>query len=111
MGVVTAPEYVAARRVLLDALAALDAHLDALVLVGAQAVYAHTGDADLAVAPTTTDADLALAPNRLSDEPLLEVALCSAGFTPGANPGTWRGRGDVAVDLMVPEALSGVIVQ
>jgi hypothetical protein len=43
---------------LLDALVALEPHIDALVLVGAQAIYLHTGDADLAVAEYTTDADL-----------------------------------------------------
>lgn len=42
------PLYVAARRVLLDALTALREHRDAIVLVGAQAVYIHAGDADLA---------------------------------------------------------------
>ncbi|MEU5850123.1 hypothetical protein [Saccharopolyspora shandongensis] len=100
-------EYVVARSVLLDALTALRAHLDAMVLVGAQAVYFHTGDADLATAPTTTDADVALAPDRLADEPLLEEALRRAGFVRETDPGTWRGRGAVAIDLMVPEALSG----
>lgn len=35
----SSPEYVAARRVLLDVLEALRPHLDAVVLVGAQAVY------------------------------------------------------------------------
>ncbi|MBA9002760.1 GSU2403 family nucleotidyltransferase fold protein [Thermomonospora cellulosilytica] len=100
-------EYVLARRVLLDALDALGAHREAIVLVGAQAVYLHTGDADLAVAPTTTDADIALAPDRLRDEPLLEDALRTAGFLPGSNPGSWVGAHGVAVDLMVPEALSG----
>jgi hypothetical protein len=44
-----APEYIAARTVLLDALAALEDHLASLVLVGAQAVYFHTGSADLNV--------------------------------------------------------------
>jgi hypothetical protein len=44
------PVYVLARKVLLDALEVLEPHLDALVLVGAQAVYHHTGDADLAMA-------------------------------------------------------------
>lgn len=58
----TPPEYVLARSVLLDALEALGTHLDAVILVGAQAIYLHTGDADLNVPPTTTDADLALAP-------------------------------------------------
>lgn len=107
MTVAASPEYVLARSVLLDALDALGPHRDAAVLVGAQAVYQHTGDADLAVAPTTTDADFALAPGLLHDEPLLETALRAAGFTPGANPGTWHGNFGIAVDLMVPEALSG----
>jgi hypothetical protein len=37
------PLYVAARRVLLDALEAIKPHLSALVLVGAQAVYLAAG--------------------------------------------------------------------
>ncbi len=53
-----APEYVAARRVLLDALAALEEHLGNLILVGAQAVYHHTDEGDLNVPLMTTDADL-----------------------------------------------------
>lgn len=55
-----APEYVAARRVLLDALVALEGHLDSLVLVGAQAVYHHTGASELNVPLMTTNADLAV---------------------------------------------------
>jgi hypothetical protein len=43
--------YVAARRVLLDALTVLAPHGDAIILAGAQAVYLHTGAADLAIAP------------------------------------------------------------
>ena len=39
------PQYVRARCVLLDAADALAAHLDSVVLVGAQAVYLHTGEA------------------------------------------------------------------
>ena len=74
---------------------------------GAQAVYLHTGDADLIVVPTTTDADLALFPAKLLDERLLEDALRGAGFELAADPCAWRGRFGVAVDLMVPEALSG----
>jgi nucleotidyltransferase-like protein len=100
-------EYVLARRVLLDALSALGPHCDAVVLVGAQAVYLHTGNTDLAVAPTTTDADIALTPHRLQDKPLLENALRAAGFIAGPNPGSWQGTSGVAVDLMVPESLSG----
>ena len=39
--------YVLARKVLLDALTALGSHRDAIVLVGAQAVYLRVGEADL----------------------------------------------------------------
>lgn len=53
-----AEEYVAARSALLDALTALQPHLDALVLVGAQAIYVRVGDADIAVPGSTTDGDL-----------------------------------------------------
>ncbi len=56
------PLYVRARAALLDALHALEPHLDAVVLVGAQAIYIHTGDADLAVAEYTTDADFSILP-------------------------------------------------
>ena len=101
-------EYVRARTVLLDALDALGAHRDAVVLVGAQAVYLHSGDGDLVTAPTTTDADLALAPDGLAGRlPAVEEAMCAAGFVPGAQPGIWLGRGHVAVDLLVPAAVSG----
>ena len=45
------PEYVAARRVLLDALEALGPHRKAVILVGAQAIYLHIGEGDMAVSP------------------------------------------------------------
>ena len=110
------PLYVAARRVLLDALEALHDHRDAIVLVGAQAVYMHVGDADLAVAPFTTDGDLALDPRVLAGEPLIEVALGLAGFQPEQDTiGVWTMSlpvdgvsTPVAVDLLVPESLGGV---
>ena len=70
--------YVAARRALLDALAALGDHREALVVIGAQAVYLHAPDDDLAVAPATTDADLGLDPDLLADSPLLEDLLLAA---------------------------------
>ena len=47
-----------ARTALLDALEALGAHRDAVVLIGAQAIYIHTGEAPVALAPFTKDADL-----------------------------------------------------
>lgn len=43
------PLYVRARRTLLDALDALEAHPDAIVLVGARAVYLHSAATDLTV--------------------------------------------------------------
>jgi hypothetical protein len=96
-----AAEYVAARRVLLDALTALRPHLGSLILVGAQAVYHHTGEANLNVPLMTTDADLALDVTALADNPEIGGALRQAGFTPGPNPGHWVAVSDVAVDLMV----------
>jgi hypothetical protein len=59
---------IAARRVLLDALDALEQHRDGLVLVGAQAIYLYTGDADVAIATTTKDSDIALVPARLTPD-------------------------------------------
>ena len=100
------PRYVVARRVLLDALAALAEHRDNVVIIGAQAVYHWTGDAELHVRPFTVDADLALDPRGLKDEPLLERAFAGAGFVRGVHPGEWRGPEDVSVDLLVPSALA-----
>lgn len=74
---------------------------DATSLVGAQAVYHHTGDGDLRVPVMTTDGDLALDTHGLADDPEIAQALRSAGFSAGTNPGRWVGRGDVALDLMV----------
>lgn len=96
-----APEYVAARRVLLDALTALAGHLHNLILVGAQAVYHHTGDAELNVPLMTTDADLAVNVDDLAGVPEIGASLRVAGFTPGPNPGHWVTLDDIAVDLMV----------
>lgn len=51
---------VAARSALLDALEALADQRDALVLIGAQAIYLHTGAAVVALAEATKDSDLAI---------------------------------------------------
>ncbi len=48
------PLYVRPRSALLDVLEALEPHLDAVVLVGAQAVYVHTGKADVGGAARPT---------------------------------------------------------
>jgi hypothetical protein len=107
--------YVVARGVLLDALEALGPHRDAIVVVGAQAVYLRAGEADLVVAPYTTDADLALDPSLLAEIPPLEAALVQASFLPGGRGtvGVWLARRatsalpelQVQVDLLVPEAV------
>jgi len=100
--------YVRARAALLDAAEALAEQLDAVVLVGAQAVYLHTGDADfVATAPYTTDTDFCVAPDNLSDKPLLYELLQDRGFSSDEQPGSWRSPDGISVDLMVPEALAG----
>ncbi len=100
-------EYILARRVLLDALSALGPQREAVVLVGAQAIYLQVGEADLAVPAMTTDGDLTLDPRRLGDVPLVSAAMLEGGFQPLKQPGAWQGRNGVQIDLMVPEALSG----
>ena len=97
-----------ARAALLDAAEALGAHLDAVILAGAQAVYLHTGDADLAVAECTTDADSVISLVELAAAPLLDDLLKGSGFTPREHPGGWLSQHGVYADLMVPEALAGV---
>ena len=108
-------EYVEARRVLLDALDAMRAHLDALVLVGAQAVYLRTQDRLAGYQAFTTDADVVLDPARLGPIPPLGQAMEGAGFTRTDEPGIWEARFSrpgvedeivVPVDLLVPEQLA-----
>lgn len=112
------PIYVEARRALLDALFALAPHGRAVIVAGAQAVYMHTGDADLAVAPYTTDGDIALDPALLGSLPELGTAMEKAGFRLDPDdrqiePGVWLTPARVAgadglipVDLIVPEAVA-----
>ena len=99
--------YVHARSCLLDAAEALKVHLDSVVLVGAQAVYMHTGDTEFAVDEYTTDADFAIAPSDLAESPLIATLMNAAGFKHQGQPGQWRSPGGVDVDLMVPELLAG----
>lgn len=108
--------YVMARRVLLDALGALGHHRDAIVLVGAQAVYLRVGDADLAVTPYTTDGDLVIDPAVLAEIPALERVMMEAGFHPKTEDsvGVWLTTrktsrhidANIAVDLLVPASVS-----
>ena len=116
------PRYVAARRVLLDALTALAPQAHAVILAGAQAIYLRTGGGDvtITVAPFTTDGDLALDPSLLNDDPKLERAMTAAGFElllqegGHVEPGTWISTTTidgveftVPVDLIVPEGVAG----
>lgn len=115
------PGYIAARRVLLDALTALAPQGKAVIVAGAQAIYLRTGGGDvaIAVAPFTTDGDLALDPGRLVDSPELEAVMGDAGFEllrqEGGHiePGIWIARTVVAgteyevpIDLIVPEGVA-----
>ena len=108
-------EYVAARRVLLDALVALEPHIDAMVVIGAQAVYLRTEDQMPSYQPFTTDADLVIDPGLLAEAPLLGDAMLSAGFNKRREPGIWIRRivhpafdHDIAipVDLIVPSQVA-----
>lgn len=99
-----------ARTALLDAIEALEAQIDAIIVVGAQAIYLHTGSAVVAIAEFTTDGDLALDPDVLSADPLVNHAMRDAGFEPDPRSsavGTWISRRGVPVDLMVPDAVAG----
>jgi hypothetical protein len=81
--------YVLARRVLLDALTALSRHSDAVILVGAQAIYLHTGPFEYPVAELTTDADITLHPAMLQPSPELAMLMRNAKFHLSREPGTW----------------------
>jgi nucleotidyltransferase-like protein len=101
---------VAARCALLDALEALAAHRASVIVIGAQAIYMHTGGAAVGLAETTKDSDLALDTRSLSNVPLLESAMIAAGFRRdphAAQPGSWFNADGIPVDLMVPESLAG----
>lgn len=101
---------VEARTALLDALQALDSHIDSVILVGAQAVYLRTGDTDFGIAAATADSDFVLDPRSLRDEPLIEKVMSDAGFMKdptGSQPGAWISPLGIPVDLMVPATLAG----
>lgn len=111
-------EYVAARRVLLDALEALHPHGGALILAGAQAVYLRAGPDSLPIAEFTTDGDLTIDPALLSEAPALDELMQAAGFELAElhgtrEPGIWQkaveveGREiSVPVDLIVPSEVA-----
>lgn len=98
------------RAALLDALAALEDQLDALIVIGAQALYFHTGDVDVAIPEETKDADIGIDQGKLQDDPRIERAIEEAGFHKDLErpqPGRWLSPDGIPVDLMVPEAMAG----
>lgn len=108
-------EYIEARCVLLNALDALRPHQDAIVLIGAQAVYLRTIGRLPTYQPFTTDADLVLNPSKLLTIPSLAQSMRDAGFVLTDEPGIWEARFQrtgfvdeivVPVDLIVPEKVA-----
>lgn len=68
---------IAARRILLDAVVALQGQRQAVIVVGAQAVHLRSADEDLTEATFTSDADLGIDPRALSDLPRIEGSTTS----------------------------------
>lgn len=80
------------RSALLQALHALREHRDSVIVVGAQAIYLHTGAAATPVAESTKDSDLAVDVRSLADQPLIDAAMRSADFELDPikkQPGAW----------------------
>ena len=75
-----AVQYVEARRALLDALTALQPHIGAFVLIGAQAVYVRTAGRLPGYQPFTTDADLALTKSFLTKSRAFAFESPADGF-------------------------------
>jgi hypothetical protein len=99
-----------ARSALIDALEALSKHKNSVIVIGAQAIYLHTGAADVALAEATKDSDLALDARSLGEDPRIEQAMQDAHFylnPVSGQPGAWLSPKGVPVDLMVPESLAG----
>jgi hypothetical protein len=101
---------VRARSALLDALIALAEHRESVVVIGAQAIYLHTGLAPVAVAEATKDSDLAIDTRSLADDPRIEAAMTAARFyldPTKEQPGAWMSPSGIPVDLMVPKTIAG----
>ena len=97
------------RTALLDALDALEDHSDSIIVVGAQAVYLHTGSALVALAESTTDSDLAINGLTLAGDPLINEAMIAAGIEPHKDAnrvGTYVTGSGIEVDLLVPEGIN-----
>ncbi|MFD4403969.1 hypothetical protein ACFWPH_14545 [Nocardia sp. NPDC058499] len=98
------------RTVLLDALEALVEHRDVVIVVGAQAVYLHTGGIEVAIAEATKDSDVAVDTRDLGGDPTINEAMENARFVldpTKCQPGAWLSPDGIPVDIMVPEAIAG----
>lgn len=80
------PRSVVARSVLLDALEALGAQREAVVLVGAQAIYMHTGALELAVAEFTTDGHPTCSRPTRGRSAVWRSSFCSSPWLPATSP-------------------------
>ena len=100
---------ISARKGLLDAVEALGPHSEAVILVGAQAIYTHVGEAGagFAVSPFTYDADIVLDPALLGSDPKIIDAMAGVGFNLTDQPGLYRRESGAQVDLLVPAAVGG----
>jgi hypothetical protein len=105
-----------ARNVLIQVLRVLANHRNALVLIGAQAVYEHTVALTWLPPTSTTDADICVDPSLLAAEPLLAAAMTEAGFMlanpdrPGIYSLNVPVRGlskQPTLDLLAPETIAG----
>ncbi|WP_245564205.1 hypothetical protein [Nocardia testacea] len=98
------------RTVLLDALEALVEHRDVVIVVGAQAVYLHTGGVEVAIAEATKDSDVAVDTRDLGGDPTINEAMEKANFVlnpTSGQPGAWLSPDGIPVDIMVPETIAG----
>jgi hypothetical protein len=96
-----------AKVALFEALDALGPHQDSVILVGAQAIYQHTGNIDIAIAEFTKDSDLVIDVINLEESPEISTLLKQSGFyqNVGGNPGQWLSKSGIPVDLMAPDSL------
>jgi hypothetical protein len=99
--------YRASRKAILEVFHALEAHRNALTLVGAHALYQFTGASELAIVEFTSDADFTISAQIIAKEPHLEEALLAHGFERHRDVGRWVSPTGIPIDLMVPEAIAG----
>ena len=75
---------IVARETLLNALEALEEQREALIVIGAQAVYLRTGDLDVALAPATTISPLT--PGSFARIPFWRKPCVAQAFSPARSP-------------------------